>query len=96
MPHRHPQGHPFAPLPGRLRAACRRGLAGVQCDSGGTAVPHGAGILNLSPACCPAPPRIWAHYYRLLGAPARPVEEHGLAGSYDFVPGLFATASTTW
>lgn len=35
-------------------------------DSGGTAVPHGAGILNLS-LLLPRTTTDLAHYYRLLG-----------------------------
>jgi hypothetical protein len=40
-------------------------------DSGGTAVPHGAGILNLS-SCCPAPPRIWPTTTGCWGRPCSP------------------------
>ncbi|MFQ2821477.1 MULTISPECIES: lipoyl protein ligase domain-containing protein [Aeromonas] len=58
-------------------------------DSGGTAVPHGAGILNLS-LLLPRTTTDLAHYYRLLGAPLLTLlAEYGLAGSYDFVPGSF-------
>lgn len=58
-------------------------------DSGGTAVPHGAGILNLS-LMLPRTTTDLAHYYRLLGAPLLTLlAEYGLAGSYDFVPGSF-------
>lgn len=58
-------------------------------DSGGTAVPHGAGILNLS-LFLPRTTTDLAHYYRLLGAPLLALlGEHGLEGSYDFVPGSF-------
>ncbi|HHQ4651119.1 TPA: lipoyl protein ligase domain-containing protein [Aeromonas hydrophila] len=58
-------------------------------DSGGTAVPHGAGILNLS-LMLPRTTTDLAHYYRLLGAPLLALlGEYGLAGSYDFVPGSF-------
>ena len=58
-------------------------------DSGGTAVPHGPGILNLS-LLLPRTAADLAHYYRLLGAPLLALlGEYGLAGSYDFVPGSF-------
>ncbi|MGL4250043.1 MAG: lipoyl protein ligase domain-containing protein [Aeromonas sp.] len=58
-------------------------------DSGGTAVPHGAGILNLS-LLLPRTTTALAHYYRLLGAPLLTLlAEYGLEGSYDFVPGSF-------
>ncbi|QXB54940.1 protein ligase [Aeromonas sp. FDAARGOS 1415] len=58
-------------------------------DSGGTAVPHGAGILNLS-LMLPRTTTDLAHYYRLLGAPLLSVlAGYGLEGSYDFVPGSF-------
>ena len=58
-------------------------------DSGGTAVPHGAGILNLS-LMLPRTTTDLAHYYRLLGAPLLALlGEYGLTGSYDFVPGSF-------
>ncbi|MDX7899550.1 lipoyl protein ligase domain-containing protein [Aeromonas media] len=58
-------------------------------DSGGTAVPHGAGILNLS-LILPRTTTDLAHYYHLLGAPLLTLlAEYGLAGSYDFVPGSF-------
>ncbi len=58
-------------------------------DSGGTAVPHGAGILNLS-LLLPRTTTNLAHYYRLLGAPLLTLlAEYGLEGSYDFVPGSF-------
>lgn len=58
-------------------------------DSGGTAVPHGAGILNLS-LLLPRTTTDLAHYYRLLGAPLLTLlAEYGLEGSYDFVPGSF-------
>ncbi|WP_349921443.1 lipoyl protein ligase domain-containing protein [Aeromonas veronii] len=58
-------------------------------DSGGTAVPHGAGILNLS-LLLPRTTTDLGHYYQRLGEPLLTLlEEHGLAGSYDFVPGSF-------
>lgn len=58
-------------------------------DSGGTAVPHGAGILNLS-LFLPRTTTDLAHYYRLLGAPLLSLlADYGLTGSYDFVPGSF-------
>ncbi|WP_421216556.1 lipoyl protein ligase domain-containing protein [Aeromonas enteropelogenes] len=58
-------------------------------DSGGTAVPHGAGILNLS-LLLPRTTTDLAHYYRQLGAPLLSLlAQHGLEGSYDFVPGSF-------
>lgn len=58
-------------------------------DSGGTAVPHGAGILNLS-LLLPRTTTDLAHYYRLLGAPLLTLlAEYDLEGSYDFVPGSF-------
>jgi lipoate-protein ligase A len=58
-------------------------------DSGGTAVPHGAGILNLS-LLLPRTTTDLAHYYRLLGAPLLALlGEYGLEGNYDFVPGSF-------
>ena len=77
----------------RYQAACER-LAGEGWpvhvrDSGGTAVPHGAGVLNLS-LLLPRTTTDLAHYYRLLGAPLLALlEEHGLEGNYDFVPGSF-------
>lgn len=58
-------------------------------DSGGTAVPHGAGILNLS-LFLPRATQDLAHYYRLLGAPLLALlTDYGLEGGYDFVPGSF-------
>lgn len=77
----------------RYQAACEQlaaeGWPVFVRDSGGTAVPHGAGILNLS-LMLPRTTTDLAHYYRLLGAPLLALlEEHGLAGSYDFVPGSF-------
>ncbi|MGY3943237.1 lipoyl protein ligase domain-containing protein [Aeromonas tecta] len=58
-------------------------------DSGGTAVPHGAGILNLS-LMLPRTTTDLAHYYRLLGAPLLALlGEYDLEGGYDFVPGSF-------
>lgn len=58
-------------------------------DSGGTTVPHGAGILNLS-LMQPRTTTDLAHYYRLLGAPLLSLlAQYGLEGSYDFVPGSF-------
>lgn len=58
-------------------------------DSGGTAVPHGPGILNLSLLLRRTAADL-AHYYRLLGAPLLTLlGEHGLEGNYDFVPGSF-------
>ncbi|MGE6167381.1 lipoyl protein ligase domain-containing protein [Aeromonas rivipollensis] len=58
-------------------------------DSGGTAVPHGAGILNLS-LMLPRTTTDLAHYYRLLGDPLLTLlGEYGLEGNYDFVPGSF-------
>lgn len=77
----------------RYQAACEQ-LAGEGWpvhvrDSGGTAVPHGAGVLNLS-LLLPRTTTDLAHYYRLLGAPLLALlEEHGLEGNYDFVPGSF-------
>lgn len=77
----------------RYQAACAQlaaeGWPVYVRDSGGTAVPHGAGILNLS-LLLPRTTTDLAHYYRLLGAPLLALlGEHGLAGSYDFVPGSF-------
>lgn len=58
-------------------------------DSGGTAVPHGAGILNLS-LLLPRTTTDLGHYYHLLGAPLLTLlAEFGLEGNYDFVPGSF-------
>lgn len=58
-------------------------------DSGGTAVPHGAGILNLS-LLLPRTTTDLGHYYHLLGAPLLTLlAEYGLEGNYDFVPGSF-------
>lgn len=77
----------------RYQAACEQlaneGWPVHVRDSGGTAVPHGAGILNLS-LLLPRTTTDLAHYYRLLGAPLLALlEEHGLEGNYDFVPGSF-------
>jgi octanoyl-[GcvH]:protein N-octanoyltransferase len=77
----------------RYQAACeqlaREGWPVHVRDSGGTAVPHGPGILNLS-LLLPRTAADLAHYYRLLGAPLLALlGEHGLEGSYDFVPGSF-------
>ncbi|HDZ8857807.1 TPA: protein ligase [Aeromonas dhakensis] len=77
----------------RYQAACEQ-LAAEDWpvhvrNSGGTAVPHGAGILNLS-LMLPRTTTDLAHYYRLLGAPLLALlGEYGLEGSYDFVPGSF-------
>lgn len=58
-------------------------------DSGGTAVPHGAGILNLS-LLLPRTTTDLGHYYQLLGAPLLALlADYGLQGGYDFVPGSF-------
>ena len=58
-------------------------------DSGGTAVPHGAGILNMS-ILLPRTTTDLGHYYHLLGAPLLALlGEYGLTGNYDFVPGSF-------
>lgn len=77
----------------RYQAACeqlaREGWPVHVRDSGGTAVPHGAGILNLS-LLLPRTTTDLGHYYHLLGAPLLTLlAEYGLAGSYDFVPGSF-------
>lgn len=77
----------------RYQAACEQlaaeGWPVHVRDSGGTAVPHGAGILNLS-LLLPRTTTDLAHYYRLLGAPLLTLlAEFGLEGSYDFVPGSF-------
>lgn len=77
----------------RYQAACERlaaeGWPVHVRDSGGTAVPHGAGILNLS-LLLPRTTTDLAHYYRLLGAPLLTLlAEFGLEGNYDFVPGSF-------
>ncbi|MGU5815314.1 lipoyl protein ligase domain-containing protein [Aeromonas hydrophila] len=77
----------------RYQAACEQlaaeGWPVHVRDSGGTAVPHGAGILNLS-LMLPRTTTDLAHYYRLLGAPLLSLlGEYGLAGTYDFVPGSF-------
>lgn len=77
----------------RYQAACEQlaaeGWPVHVRDSGGTAVPHGAGILNLS-LMLPRTTTDLAHYYRLLGAPLLVLlGEYGLVGSYDFVPGSF-------
>ncbi|WP_429069245.1 lipoyl protein ligase domain-containing protein [Aeromonas dhakensis] len=77
----------------RYQAACEQlaaeGWPVHVRDSGGTAVPHGAGILNLS-LMLPRTTTDLAHYYRLLGAPLLALlGEYGLEGSYDFVPGSF-------
>lgn len=58
-------------------------------DSGGTAVPHGAGILNLS-LLLPRTTTDLGHYYQLLGEPLLTLlADYGLQGGYDFVPGSF-------
>ena len=77
----------------RYQAACEQltaeGWPVHVRDSGGTAVPHGAGILNLS-LLLPRTTTDLAHYYRLLGAPLLALlAEHDLEGNYDFVPGSF-------
>ncbi|MEL1221472.1 protein ligase [Aeromonas hydrophila] len=77
----------------RYQAACEQlaaeGWPVHVRDSGGTAVPHGAGILNLS-LMLPRTTTDLAHYYRLLGAPLLALlGEYSLEGSYDFVPGSF-------
>ncbi|WP_323952168.1 lipoyl protein ligase domain-containing protein [Aeromonas hydrophila] len=77
----------------RYQAACEQlaaeGWPVHVRDSGGTAVPHGAGILNLS-LMLPRTTTDLAHYYRLLGTPLLALlGEYGLAGNYDFVPGSF-------
>ncbi|WP_438834181.1 lipoyl protein ligase domain-containing protein [Aeromonas oralensis] len=77
----------------RYQAACEQlaaeGWPVHVRDSGGTAVPHGAGTLNLS-LMLPRTTTDLAHYYRLLGAPLLALlGEYGLEGSYDFVPGSF-------
>lgn len=77
----------------RYQAACEQlaaeGWPVHVRDSGGTAVPHGAGILNLS-LLLPRTTTDLAHYYWLLGAPLLTLlAEFGLEGSYDFVPGSF-------
>ncbi|MGL6547997.1 lipoyl protein ligase domain-containing protein [Aeromonas hydrophila] len=77
----------------RYQAACEQlaaeGWPVHVRDSGGTAVPHGAGILNLS-LMLPRTTTDLAHYYRLLGAPLLALlGEYGLEGSYDFVPDSF-------
>ncbi|MDR6994206.1 lipoate-protein ligase A [Aeromonas salmonicida] len=77
----------------RYQAACEQ-LAGEGWpvhvrDSGGTAVPHGAGILNLS-LLLPRTTTDLGHYYRLLGAPLLTLlADHSLSGGYDFVSGSF-------
>ena len=75
------------------RAACEQlateGWPVYVRDSGGTAVPHGTGILNLS-LLLPRTTTDLAHYYLLLGTPLLTLlTQYGLAGSYDFVPGSF-------
>lgn len=77
----------------RYQAACeqlaREGWPVHVRDSGGTAVPHGVGILNLS-LLLPRTTTDLGHYYRLLGAPLLTLlADHGLSGGYDFVPGSF-------
>ncbi|WP_348686062.1 lipoyl protein ligase domain-containing protein [Aeromonas bestiarum] len=77
----------------RYQAACEQlaaeGWPVYVRDSGGTAVPHGAGILNLS-LLLPRTTTDLAHYYHLLGAPLLTLlAEFGLEGNYDFVPGSF-------
>ncbi|MGY3902909.1 lipoyl protein ligase domain-containing protein [Aeromonas lusitana] len=77
----------------RYQAACERlaaeGWPVHVRDSGGTAVPHGAGILNLS-IMLPRTTTDLGHYYQLLGAPLLALlGEYGLEGGYDFVPGSF-------
>ena len=58
-------------------------------DSGGTAVPHGAGILNFS-LLLPRTTTDLGHYYQLLGTPLLALlAVYGLRGGYDFVPGSF-------
>lgn len=77
----------------RYEAACKQlaaeGWPVHVRDSGGTAVPHGAGILNLS-LLLPRTTTDLGHYYHLLGAPLLTLlAEYGLEGNYDFVPGSF-------
>ncbi|MGX5835813.1 lipoyl protein ligase domain-containing protein [Aeromonas piscicola] len=77
----------------RYEAACKQlaaeGWPVHVRDSGGTAVPHGAGILNLS-LLLPRTTTDLGHYYHLLGPPLLTLlAEYGLAGSYDFVPSSF-------
>ena len=77
----------------RYQAACEQlaaeGWPVHVRDSGGTAVPHGAGILNLS-LLLPRTTTDLGHYYHLLGAPLLTLlAEFGLEGNYDFVPGSF-------
>lgn len=75
------------------QAACtqlaREGWPVYVRDSGGTAVPHGAGVLNLS-LLLPRTTTDLGHYYRRLGAPLLALlGEYGIEGNYDFVPGSF-------
>jgi lipoate-protein ligase A len=77
----------------RYQAACEQlaseGWPVHVRDSGGTAVPHGAGILNMS-ILLPRTTTDLGHYYRLLGAPLLALlGEYSLEGNYDFVPGSF-------
>lgn len=77
----------------RYEAACeqlaREGWPVHVRDSGGTAVPHGAGILNMS-ILLPRTTTDLGHYYHLLGTPLLALlGEYGLEGNYDFVPGSF-------
>ncbi|MCH7371638.1 MULTISPECIES: lipoyl protein ligase domain-containing protein [Aeromonas] len=77
----------------RYQAACEQlaaeGWPVHVRDSGGTAVPHGAGILNLS-LILPRTTTDLAHYYQLLGEPLLTLlADYGLQGGYDFVPGSF-------
>ncbi|MGY3885269.1 lipoyl protein ligase domain-containing protein [Aeromonas aquatica] len=77
----------------RYQAACEQlaaeGWPVHVRDSGGTAVPHGAGILNLS-LILPRTTTDLGHYYQLLGEPLLTLlADYGLQGGYDFVPGSF-------
>lgn len=84
----------------RYQAACEQlaaeGWPVFVRDSGGTAVPHGAGILNLS-LMLPAPPRIWPTTTGCWGPPCSPCWGNTvLRAATTSCPARFATASTTW
>ena len=89
MPHRHPQGHLFAPAT-RLPASSLPPRAGWCSCATAAALP-----CPTAPASSTLPHAAPHHHgsgstTTAAGAPLLALlEEHGLAGSYDFVPGLF-------
>ena len=83
----------------RYQAACEQLAAEgwpVHVRDSGTAVPHGAGILNLS-LMLPRTTTDLAHYYRLLGAPLLALLGNMvLRAAMTSCPARFAMASTIW